>query len=220
MGGADQTAFWDRIDKVMERYVPQVFERLLPPAKLWQIEEAERAMGVTLIEEVRVAYLRHNGCKPIWRGRGFDPGACGVFLPQYSWCDLDAMVEHWQHMKSHLLQSRRLNPEIHPEPEPWWDELHVRPEEWNTRWVPIGLHPAPAALYIDLQPAGLGTVGQIIHSDGSPESKVYAPSFNWYFTTLIDGLEAGLIRYDEKRSFVSTPTDKEILRLFPEPCLF
>jgi internalin A len=221
MSEPDYTSLWDRIDCVLEQHALPVFRRFQSPATLFQIQSAEEVMDVTLPDDVRAAFLRHNGCMSLWQGSRIAPGAHNrIFLGPYNWCDLDSMVKQWQRMNSHLLQSRRLNPEIHSAPEPWWDELQVRPEEWNVRWIPIGLQATEAALYIDMDPALQGIVGQLIDSDGSPDSEVYAPGFNEYFAALIDGLEAGLITYDEQRGFVSKPTNQEILRFFPELSLF
>jgi internalin A len=217
----DYANLWDRIDRVLEQFALPVFLRLQSPATLDQIESAENVMDVTLPNDVRAAFLRHNGCVPAWQGNRFTSGSQhSVFVGHHNWCDLNSMLQKWQMMKSYWFESQRLNPEFHPDPEPWWDELKVRPQGWSLRWIPIGLHIDDVALCIDLDPVGQGIAGQLIRRDGSPETEVYAPGLNEYFAALIDGLEAGLITYDERRGFISKPTNQEIFRFFPELYLF
>jgi cell wall assembly regulator SMI1 len=216
MNDAIHSDFWHRIDSVLERYAPPVFQRFQPPATRVQIEKAENAMGARLPDEVRAAFLRHNGCRSYEPGNLFSPANMGsVFVSFYEWCGLELMVERWQWKKARLEADRLRNPEIHEAQDSSWDELQVRQQEWNLKWLPIGLNNTRTALYIDMDPAAQGTAGQLIYSNGS-EATLYAPGFNQYFASIATGLEAGLIKYDDEGFFSGLTGSEEVKYFFQE----
>jgi cell wall assembly regulator SMI1 len=217
MSNSDHTKYWDRIDAVLESQAPLVFQQLKPPASVKQISETESALGVVLPEEIRVAYLRHNGCLPAWRLLPGPPQQNRLFVPYFNWCDLDVMVQRWQLMQSELKLSQQLRPDWYVGAEDWWNDLDVKPEGWRTQWIPIGLSDTPDTLYIDLDPGPKGSVGQMISTDGAHDgASVFAANLNDYLARLIDGLEAGSITHEGVRGFVDKATDQRIMSFWPE----
>jgi cell wall assembly regulator SMI1 len=52
---------WDRIEAWLAQHAPAVLAGLNGPATEQELDATERALGVTLPEDVRASYRRHNG---------------------------------------------------------------------------------------------------------------------------------------------------------------
>jgi cell wall assembly regulator SMI1 len=178
---------WDRFEAMLRVRAPALLAALLPPATEAEISEAESAMCVQFPEEVRRAYLRHNG------SLGDHPTFCGsgwIFVGNNWWASLEEMVEAW---RSKVRVSEKLRHQdsegFFPSYEPWWDAAKVRPVWWSSKWIPLGLSVTPQAIYFDLDPAPKGAVGQLLNDDGMQEASVIATSLNHYLEMLIDRVE-------------------------------
>jgi cell wall assembly regulator SMI1 len=195
-------AFWDRADAVLQRYAPRLFASFNPPATAEQIAEAEQQLGMTLPQEVRDAYFRHNGSPR---------DGPALFINWGNWCSLEEMVGYWKRRVSTLEQDQARSPDIFPEYAPYWDTLKVSPVWWNRFWIPIGRTNTISTFYIDMQPGPLGVVGQVIEDFGMCDAAWKASSFNAYLTHLIDHLETRRLVYDApaRNGYTDTRTGKE-----------
>jgi cell wall assembly regulator SMI1 len=217
-------AFWDRIDNVLQRRAPELFAALNPPATIQQIEDAEKQLGLALPQDVRDAYLRHNGSPSAdWLANSPHDFTPDFFVNWGFWCSLEEMVRYWQGRVKNLEYMRAVNPDIFPDYAPYWDTLKVRPEWWNRHWVPIGLTKTMTTIYIDMQPAPLGVPGQVIQDNGMADAGELAPSLGDYLVHLIDHLDNGRLIYDASRGgYIDTLTNKEAywwfwLKKAPQP---
>ena len=171
----------NRLEAALQRRAPSVYAGLRPPASDAQIAVAERALGVTLPEDVRAAYRWHDGCA----------SELSIFVDLAQWCSLEEMVSNWTMMVQVSTSDRASNPGNYPEPTPWWDELKVKPMWWNRRWIPIGTSNTASSNYVDLDPAPAGTRGQLISDAGMIDARVMAPSLECFFRNLVIHLEEG-----------------------------
>lgn len=190
MNGLDWIAF----EAMLETSVPAVKEALRPPATLDAIRDAERAMaGIVLPAAVKRAYLTHDGTTP---ERSAVSPATYLFFPFNCWASLDAMVEEWSNRRSMALELDQNDHYLFPAPDSSWDRLKIKPVWWSERWIPIGLSNTATTVFVDLDPAPSGAVGQLIHHPGGGDIEVIASSLDEYFETLRARVEAGLLTYD------------------------
>jgi cell wall assembly regulator SMI1 len=196
---------WDRFESMLSVHAPQLLATLEPPASEAQIAEAEAAMGVRLPDEVRHAYLRHDGTL---HGDLDEPSS--LFVPFNWWACLDDVVDNWR-MKVEVSNSLRAKGDpgdLFPTYASWWEDLKVCPVWWNQKWIPIGLSGTATSAYIDLDPAPKGTVGQLILDGGMQEARWIANGFNHYLELLIDRVERGLLIFRD--GWVWTETDETV----------
>ena len=52
---------WDRIEALLAMYAPQLAVVLNSPASEDEIAAVERSLKISLPDDVRISYLRHNG---------------------------------------------------------------------------------------------------------------------------------------------------------------
>ena len=185
---------WGRFEAMLQMHAPALLAVLNPPASEKQIAEAEAAMNVTFPEEIRAAYLRHDGTS-----HDEATGAtCLFFYPMNWWASLSEMVYYWHHCVRVSESLRANDPNgFFPTQEPWWDDLKVRPVWWSEKWIPIGLSGTATSVYFDLAPAKQGSIGQLINDDGMQDPQWIANSLNHYLETLIDRVERGVVVFGE-----------------------
>jgi cell wall assembly regulator SMI1 len=196
---------WDRFEAMLLAHAPQLLATLEPPASEAQIDDAEAAMGVRLPDEVRQAYLRHDGTL---HGDLGEPSS--LFVPFNWWACLDDMVDNWRMMVrvSNGLRTEDDPGDLFPTQKPRWDDLKIRPVWWNEKWIPIGLSGTMTTAYIDLDPAPKGTLGQLILDGGMQEARWIAEGLNHYLELLIDRVERGLLIFRD--GWVCTETDETV----------
>jgi cell wall assembly regulator SMI1 len=207
---------WDRVDRVLERHAPLVFNSLRPPATETQISEMETLVGVRFPEEIRVAYLRHDGqCAGdhwlIPAGNGWP----SIFLVTGCWCNLQQMKAIWQIQFKTRWETRANCPEMYPQYDSSWDALEIRPERWNRGWIPISINPSLYNLYVDMAPAPAGKLGQIIVDDDQDEPGVVMPGLDIYLTALCDALESGEVVHDPIYGFIGGRRRLHIHTIYP-----
>jgi cell wall assembly regulator SMI1 len=173
-------SLWKRIERWFEANVPNIALALQAGATDEQIGAAERAMGVTLPEDVRASYRIHNGQRNDVQGAEYGFG----ILEAEDFLSLENMVEQWR-IPTELLREGKFDGIIVDSSE------EVKPEWWNSRWVPITFS-GGNNYCIDLDPAPGGKVGQIIDVwFDAPERGVIAGSFMEWLEDFADRLEAG-----------------------------
>ena len=186
---------WDRFEAVMRRCSPNDVDAMRPPATEEQIAAAEKAMKVRFPAQLRAAYRRHDGVN-----REFAAGryGSGLFGMRGRWCSLADMVANWE-MKIQVMEAAKVDDHdfgSFPFPAPWWDNLAIRPEWWNKKWIPIGLSNTSTSYYVDLMPCARGTKGQIISDSGMIEAILIAPSLNAWIEFVTQSFESGRFTAD------------------------
>jgi internalin A len=181
------SAPWERFELTLQHHVPAMLASFRPPASAKQIEAAEQAMGVMLPDDVRAAYLRHDG----------STRDTNLFGGMNWWGTLEEILECW---RTRLLVSDKLKANGNyvdvPDDETAWAHCEVRPEWWNRHWIPIGLSGTGDIAYVDLLPGPKGTKGQIIFDTGMSEAVVMASSLNEFLETIVQRLESGAMYYE------------------------
>jgi cell wall assembly regulator SMI1 len=210
MNAAQAKLFWDYVDDVLARKAPVAFAALRPGASMAQVELLEHGLGVTLPDEVRFAYLRHDGQDAT------KPGNFLLFITLCHWAPLDDVQAKWRFFKEISDEHRVSIPEVYPEYTEWWDDLVIHPHEWSPKWIPVGISSTPTAVSVDLQPGPKGNLGQLISDDLTCEGAVMAPSFNAYFQRLCDYLESGLLVHNPDEGFLEASSGLKVFGIFPE----
>jgi cell wall assembly regulator SMI1 len=166
---------WDRIHVWLAANAPVVLASLRPGATEQQIRAAERAMGVTLPDDVRAAYRIHDG------------NANASFLYGRYWNSLQEMVDYWRFMKGLLDDGRFARSDALVPGE------ETRSDYWHPAWIPLALDETSSFMALDLAPSPDGDVGQILYwwRDMDSPRHVAAHSFTAWLDDFIDELEEG-----------------------------
>lgn len=184
---------WSRLETALAESAPRMLEALRPPATVLQISEAEQALGISFPEELRVAYLRHDG-QSSKRERPFYPS---LFM-SHDWLPLADLVSEWK--KS--MEIARMLEEEHSEQEGSLDENGMVRSLgfWSSKWIPVGKEWGRARLFIDLHPGFRGSVGQLVQHSGEDypaDESVVSNGLAAYVSRLADCLEAGRLTLGE-----------------------
>jgi cell wall assembly regulator SMI1 len=213
---------WNRMERVLSVHAPPVLKSLRPPATAAQIADAEALLELRFPDEVRAAYLRHDGqvAGADWTylpGAGTANDAISIFHYGFDWCNLEQLKTIWSRFFNGRWQSRENNPGEFPAYDPYWDGLAVKPLLWNRKWIPIGISTGMCIGYVDTDPAPAGVMGQMLIDlgTGADDGEAVAPSLNSYLTALLDALEIGEILYDTGYGFIGGTKRCRIRTLLP-----
>ena len=132
-------ALWVRFETQLARRIPMLLACLKEPATLTELAETENELGLAFPDQMRFAYLRHNGSSATQDCPCF-------FIPGGAdWLSLEHLREHWR-------VSRDIASTESFEPAPDDQFGKVRNEFWNPKRIPIGrawgnkhLFPTPMA---------------------------------------------------------------------------
>lgn len=195
---------WERFEAMLQAHAPDLLATFRPPATAAQIAEAEAAMGVQFPEEIRHAYLRHDGAE---HRDGTQDG--WLFVPFNWWAPLSEALSYWQ-MKMEVRDSlaQETHTTLFPEANSKWDSEKIAPVWWNEKWIPIGLSGTPTSTYVDLDPAPQGTHGQLIDDSGMQEAVWLSSGLDHYLELLIERVESGRLIY--RGEWISTSTDESV----------
>jgi cell wall assembly regulator SMI1 len=173
---------WREVEEVLRRVAPELVRQLADPAQEREIQEFEDAIGLRLPDDVRQAYLWHNGCRT-----SNTPGWHSFFVPSYRWGSLSETLSSW-HMLCEVYEDYKDNEYANPPEDETWSERAVCPGCWRPQWIPIGLTNTSGRLYIDMTPCPKGTVGQLIQHSPEEEGEVLARSLNHYMHALLQAI--------------------------------
>lgn len=182
--------FWSRMHAQLALHAPELFASLRPPASKEDVAAAEAAFGSVLPQEIKDAYLAHDGC------------TATAAIPRYNnllgshrWMPLSEALSLWR-QNVDLYEECQDDETMYP---PWFDETTEanRVGEPVPGWFPIAEAGAQRNLYVDLDPGPKGHRGQIVWHDVAGGQGVFAPSLNEYLLFLLEGLEQGHIFYDK-----------------------
>jgi internalin A len=175
---------WEKLEHQLSLNVPKLQQRLRPPSSLEQIQLFESKTNLVLPDDLRNAYLRHDGCE-------FDGASQGHvgFFGDIEWLSLSDSLERQQ---SNWQFFNEDDPYFYGPDDGEWDNLPIRP--WQgppTYWVPVGkCYHCAIDIYADLMPGPTGRVGQlVIQNIHGMSTGVLADSWTSYVEWLINGLE-------------------------------
>jgi cell wall assembly regulator SMI1 len=191
---------WDRFEAMLIAHAPNLLGTLRPPATEAQIALAESELGVQLPEDIRRAYLRHDGSN---HREGTQDG--WLFVPSNWWASLADMVSNWK-MMVEVSNDERQDPNttLFPTADSTWDALKIAPIWWNEKWIPIGLSGTPSSTYIDLDPAPCGSFGQLFSDAGTGDTQWLSTGLDHYLELLIQRVESGRIIFRDRWIWTST----------------
>src|SRR5262245_41841648 len=124
---------WDRIHAWLKANAPEVLANLRPGATAQQIRAAERAMGVTLPDDVKAAYRIHDGQEygqDLLYGRRWDP--------------LAQVVANWRSLKGFVDDG------TFPPASEVPAGAATRADHWHPGWVPLASNEMGDHLCLDL----------------------------------------------------------------------
>jgi cell wall assembly regulator SMI1 len=182
---------WDRFERMLdERFPAARVGRLNGPATARQIAEVERAMGVALPDDLRAAYLRHDGvdCSDRWNQAPGDVPR--LILPFYEWVTLEQMLSLWELERDLEIPERESGLTFVP----LGSVDRIQRGMFDARWIPVGDARADTTVFVDLHPGPAGIRGQLIkRSLSGRETKYIAASFTAYVDRLLAAIESGRI---------------------------
>ena len=200
---------WPRLEAVFASCCPEFFSVLRPPATETQIGAFEEATGMKLPEDVRGAYLWHDGCVATHVASGLGSTEWHL-LPSHRWCSLDEVLARWRFDRE-LDETYESEPYSYTEEEDpsSWGENALRPwQQPPPSWLAIGqVEWMQSSLYLDLAPGPKGHVGQLIDYRAAMTPKLVAPSLHQYLEILALCLEQKAVAYNSaKGSWVTVST--------------
>lgn len=165
---------WDRIEAWLAANEPAVLAGLNGPATEQELDATERALGVTLPEDVRASYRRHNGL----------PAEAGYLFQDGEFLSLERIREEWG-VWNRLVRNGTFNGMENDE-----DGTRVRRDWWHPAWIPFTHNGCGDHLCLDLAPGPQGVVGQIVETWHDMGSRgVVATGFREWLTGVAARLE-------------------------------
>lgn len=171
---------WERIERWLSKHAPSIRANLSSGATAEELSWAEEQLGCGLPETFRLSYSIHNGAH-----------GCAL-LGYWDFYSLSEIVSAWQIMRDCF--DRGFFNEAESDP-----EGPIRRDWWHPRWIPLTGEPSGNHLCMDLDPAVGGRTGQVIawfHDDSTRE--LIAPTYEAWWATFADGLEAELFFVDDE----------------------
>jgi cell wall assembly regulator SMI1 len=190
---------WKRLEKQLSIHAPKLLASLRPGVDEASLLAFEDQLGQKLPEDIRFAYLRHDGCSYI------DLDALGLFN-SCRWLPIEESLDEWGSMCESIEGLSTAEVCSFDESDPLWSEVAIRPFIAPPKqWIPFG-EGSGRPIFIDLLPGNSGHIGQIIGQyihGGSGDTWVIASSFNNHLNDLLSGLEQGRL---EPMNHVGTTT--------------
>ena len=179
------TDLWPLLEEQLALHVPSVAANLRPGVSESQWAAFEAEIGLTLPDDVREAYLRHDGSD-----HGERKFEIGLFSVE-QWLPLGEVLERWRWKRDNFDSA---DPYHYDEED--WANLPLRP--WTSPppvWVPIARSlDEPNLIYVDMLPGPLGVPGQLVgQSTSSMSTWVVSDSLSGYLEWLLLGLKRGEI---------------------------
>lgn len=136
---------WQRImDKAASVTDVEAALNLQPGATDEDFQFVEKALGVTLPEEMKALYRVHNG--QVW-----DIGV-NAFVRNLTLSPLSQIKENWTFLQEEF-DPDEMEPEIGD---------GIKPMLWNCKWIPIAENGGGDYLCLDTDPSSKGSVGQVL----------------------------------------------------------
>ncbi|MDF2935464.1 MAG: cell wall assembly/cell proliferation coordinating protein [Paenibacillaceae bacterium] len=163
--------------ETLKRLVSSLKERIPDSGALFnpgveesELDNLEKATGITLPEEFRALYRSHNG-----EGEGLSG-----FWAGFGWMKLEAVLGEWRGLQQSAYTIVSDKPG------------QIREGAFQTGWIPFGDDGGGSFLVMDLAPGPEGSYGQIITIDHNSDiSYVIAGSLSELFAFIEKGLSSG-----------------------------
>jgi cell wall assembly regulator SMI1 len=209
--------FWLSVESRLRRGAIDLFEALRRPATEEEVQAVEAEIGSRLHEEVRAAYLRHNGTAH-HGGRKYERGTIITTLNTTAvWLPLAFALEDWRTLKEYHSKMLAMIPEAIPSDPGPWDNWVVRSVGWHESHFPIAVQNSTTRMFVNLALDHDGQAGQIFEFNGTVEKTVYAPSFNTLLGTMCDLLQAGTLGFSPSSGgLVHIKAGKRLTRIYPK----
>ncbi len=182
-------AVWQQIEDWMSQHAPHLLQQLAPGADEEALKGLERDLGITLPDDMRASYLRHNGGHKI------------KLVTSMNILPVEGIIDNWQMLRE-LLDDEdwaTLPPHYFVDEGSGWETGPIQPVWWNARWVPVATDNAGNLTCVDLAPAPGGAVGQIIDWDHEcGPSQTLFPSFLAMLRAYAKHLKDGTGEEDEE----------------------
>jgi cell wall assembly regulator SMI1 len=175
---------WSRLDDLLVVHAPTLLASLRPPATQSAINFAQTMLGVKFPEEIRSAYLCHDGSR-------VESGSC-FFPPFNQFASLEVMVSAWQLRQKIAVDTDATEPYAITNP-----SMLVQPVWWDEKWLPIGTSNSMTIISADLNPGPSGRYGQLLCDNGMGESTPFSSGLNSYLEDMVCRIEGNLIGYKD-----------------------
>jgi cell wall assembly regulator SMI1 len=177
---------WKRIEKWLKGNAPN-WKPLKKAATEAQIKHLEKELGVTLPEDFKLSYRRHNEAEDLFPETDISYSLIPTTQILSDWKMLNGLVE------SGDFDNRKAT-----------SDTGIQKKWWTPDWIPFASNGGGDYFCLDLKPLKKGTVGQIIsvnHESG--ERRLQAPSFAHWLFDFANQLKAGTWKYEEGEGLVS-----------------
>lgn len=172
---------WSRFETWLNENFTEAFNDLNNPVSEEQVNILEKTLSIKLPEEFICYLKKHNG----------QAGDSGWIIDGSELLSSERIADEWA-VWNDLLKGGDFDDCIEER------DNGVKPDWWNTKWIPFTYDGSGNHLCIDLDPAESGTYGQIItmwHDDG--EREVKAKSFYEWFSQYVQDIENGKYVYHD-----------------------
>ena len=183
------TSSWVALEQWLQASRPDVFRTLNPGASATDIQRLEAARGFTLPEGVKAFWQRHDGATS-GAGRDTFPGDDAFFLETcFQLFSLAEIEQEW----TSLINGAPSGSDV-----PDWVPSGVRKEWWANGWMPFAYNGAGDYVFIDLDPAPGGQVGQVLHFwHDLDEMPLLSRDFVAWFELVSENIRAGNDAWDD-----------------------
>lgn len=180
---------WEAIEAQLREQFPSVLETLAAPASAAEIDEIEQVCAVTLPEDFRASFLRHNGQSGSNWMQGLVNGA--------DLHNAEGIGRHWRMWQMLAADGNEAHPSNDTSEEIATDVV------WHPKWIPFALTGSNLSFVLDLAPRPKGSLGQIFtHAHGEP-SGVLARSYIEWLEGIADRLVRKSYHHDAVSRFAS-----------------
>lgn len=188
-----------RLDNLLLREAPSIAKVLRPPASSAELDAAERELGARLPDDVREAYLWHNGQEThyqVHEGQDTQWKRHPDFFAGFAWNSLEEVLRCWR-LNNDCLDDL-LNGYGPQQDRLVSADQRVRSDWWNPAYIPIARSNSGDCLCIDLEPGPAGSVGQVIEwfdENSGDEHPLIAVSLRSHLQELADRLESEMLKF-------------------------
>ncbi len=186
---------WRKLHGLLQSFAPDLLLELRPPASREKLDQVQAILGVNFPDELRCAYLTHDGTN---RNDAIRSKSKTFFPSFHQFSQLDVLLAQsqlWLNMYHQCGYDKEIDPN-HPCYVACTQEMKIQPVAiWDPKWIPIGDSGSSSTIFIDLNPGPSGAHGQLLTHGGTDPPEILANGLNDYLETLCNRLENRTIFY-------------------------